>query len=188
MPGIRGQARREIDMSYMRYKTPTFAKFSIMGRLGSTPEVKTMVRNGAPRKFMTISLAVDNSHKDSQGNWVRESSWMRFNISQDAFIRDFENGPTWAPGDLIAVQGNIVAKEKTGPDGKRVTSHYFNPYEIYNTSEAYRKKLEKAVQPKKDYAPQKQAQYGMSPDELDDLDLSGDGFDLGGPKDKPIPF
>lgn len=167
----------------MKYKMPTYAKFSIMGRLGAVPQVMTTTKNGRQSKFVPLSLAIDNSRKGPDGTFIKQTSWMRFSINNEFFIKDFENGPQWQKGDLIAVEGSIVARENVAPDGKRTTVHYFNPNEIYNTSAVYRRKLDKAS------TGDGQTKHAPEPIPLtDDFDISGDGFDLGGPGDKPLAF
>lgn len=126
----------------MRFYTPAFAKFSIMGRLGNTPELKEVSRNGATVLVANFSLAVNNSYRGADGQQVKKTSWFRFNIRDEKFVKYLQEN-NWQKGDIISIQGNISIGEYNTEDKKVVNRHYYNPSEIYNLSSTNRHRMNK---------------------------------------------
>ena len=90
-------------------------KVELSGFVGSNPEVKTLP-NG--NKVLKMSLATSSSHKDREGNWVRDTTW--HNIVMWNKLADAANGEI-VKGSRVSLTGKLASRHYTDKDDKKHT-------------------------------------------------------------------
>lgn len=84
----------------------------ILGRLGRDPELKH-TQSGQP--VATMSVATDESYKDSSGTKVEKTEWHRVNV----WGRTAENCAQYlGKGSLVLVEGSLQTRKWQDKDGQ----------------------------------------------------------------------
>ena len=101
-------------------------KVELSGFVGSNPEVKTLP-NG--NKVLKMSLATSSSHKDREGNWVRDTTW--HNIVMWNKLAEAANNEI-KKGSRVSLIGKLTNRQYTDKEGNKhyVTEVIANSYEI----------------------------------------------------------
>ena len=89
----------------------------LIGRLGANPEIR-QTTNG--NTFTTISIATDESYRDSKGNWIQKAEWHRLTLwgkKAEAFCKRFTKGKE------VLIQGKLRTRQYEDSEGiKRYTT------------------------------------------------------------------
>ena len=87
-------------------------KVILVGRLGKDPEIRS---TSGGKSVASVSLATDESYKNSQGERVKKTEWINLVIwgpSVEAFVQ-----PYLHKGDLIYVEGKLQTRQWESKDG-----------------------------------------------------------------------
>lgn len=101
-------------------------KVELSGFIGLNPEVKTLP-NG--NKVLKLSLATSSSHKDRDGQWVRDTTWhnvVMWNKLADAASSEIKKG------SRVSLTGKLTNRSYTDKDGNKrsITEIIAVTYEI----------------------------------------------------------
>lgn len=101
-------------------------KVELSGFIGLNPEVKTLP-NG--NKVLKLSLATSSSHKDREGQWVRDTTWhnvVMWNKLADAASNEIKKG------SRVSLTGKLANRTFTDKEGKKrfITEIVAVTYEI----------------------------------------------------------
>ncbi|MDD6318540.1 MAG: single-stranded DNA-binding protein [Succinatimonas hippei] len=86
---------------------------SLTGNLGGDPE---WIQTKDGKCFSKLKLAVNQSHRDKQGNWTSKSSW--FNLICFVEYRQ-ERISLLHKGDMVHITGSLQQSYFDGKDGKK---------------------------------------------------------------------
>ena len=93
----------------------TLNKVTLIGNLGSNPEIKT---GSNEKPFAVLSLATHDNRKDKDGNKVTYTEWhhaLVFNEQAVTFASQYLR-----KGDLVYVEGQLRTFEQTNEEGQIV--------------------------------------------------------------------
>lgn len=91
-------------------------KVQLAGRLGMDPEVRTTA-NGM--KMAKLSLAVNESYKNQQGDWVKQTQW--FNIVAWGKMAQ-SIADNCSKGSEVLIEGRLLTREYTDKTGAKKRS------------------------------------------------------------------
>ena len=85
----------------------------LYGHVGQEPEVKSLESGNRLAKF---SMATSDRHKDSQGNWVEETTWHNLVAwgKQVDIIEKYVN-----KGDRLSIEGKLTNRSYEAKDGTK---------------------------------------------------------------------
>ncbi len=91
-------------------------ELALVGFVGTEPEFK-MAKN--EQFFVTFSLATNDSWKDKEGNWQKQTHWHRISVwGQDMASEVFE---TIKKGNKVRIEGKLKSHQWTDGEGKTKT-------------------------------------------------------------------
>jgi single-strand DNA-binding protein len=93
----------------------TTNKVELNGFIGNTPEMKTL-KNGS--KVVNLTLATDETYKNKDGEWVKNTTWHRVTMWNKAAEKAAE---ILKKGTRVALTGRIVNREYLDKDGNKRT-------------------------------------------------------------------
>ena len=104
----------------------TINKVELSGFIGLSPEVKTLP-NG--NKVLKLSLATSSSHKDREGQWVRDTKW--HNVIMWNKLADSANIEI-KKGSRVSLTGKLTNRSYTDKEGikRSITEIIAISYEI----------------------------------------------------------
>ena len=93
-------------------ETKTFNKVEIQGFLGKDATIRSF-DNG--RTLVNISVATDESYKNTVGEWVKNTTWHNVACwkSKNDQVEDFLK-----KGNLVTVSGKLKTRKYTDKEGK----------------------------------------------------------------------
>lgn len=88
-------------------------KVSLIGRLGAQPEISTLDKG---RKIARFSIAVNNTYKDKDGNYVKDTQWYSINAwgNQAERVEKVLN-----KGQEIVIEGRLVNRSYETKEGEK---------------------------------------------------------------------
>ena len=93
----------------------TTNKVELNGYIGIDPEVKTL-KNGS--KVAHFTLATDETYKNKEGEWVKNTTWHRISLWNQAADKAAD---VLRKGMRVALIGKIVNRQYTDKDGNKKT-------------------------------------------------------------------
>ena len=92
-------------------------KVQLIGNLGMNPEVKTLEGG---RKFIKVSIATNESYKNSNGETIKETQW--HNLIAWGKVADIAE-QYLSKGSEVAIEGKLINRNYTDKEGiKRYVS------------------------------------------------------------------
>ncbi len=94
----------------------TLNKMMIIGNLGADPELR-YTQSG--KAVTQLRVAVNNSHKGPDGEWVEETQWFGVDLWEQAAERAAEQ---FRKGNKVFAEGQLRVREYEGNDGQKRTA------------------------------------------------------------------
>jgi single stranded DNA-binding protein (ssb) len=83
----------------------------VIGRLGREPEI----RQAGASRVCSLSLAIESSFKDANGDWHKKTTWMRVSV----WGKPADGLAHLEKGDLVFVAGELESKSWQDKDGQK---------------------------------------------------------------------
>ena len=101
-------------------------RLMIIGNLGADPELRYTPSGKAVTE---LRVAVNNSRKGADGEWVEETLWVRVSVWEQAAERVAEQ---LRKGNKVFAEGTLRAREYEGKDGQTKSSLELSSARVVN--------------------------------------------------------